>query len=285
MARGPRHTAAPTAGTQRLLRRRWLARRLASLLVLAGAVAPLAGWGPATQVAIARTAARLAPPGLAGQLERRADRFREGVLAPFQEGAPERHYRNRDGGALDAAIADEVARAIATLRRPASFDDVVYRLGRVSHFVADANNPLNAAGDDAAEGRYFADWLRYADSARPRFVPVFYLGEPSVGNERGLRFLVLRALQRGRALYPLVGEEYRRIDFGSGAAGFDDRSTAFGIAAVSYSHAISDVARVLHYVWLAGGGGDPRGELWAATPPSAGSAEERLLLLPAGGSR
>ncbi|HEV8239856.1 MAG TPA: hypothetical protein VGS57_10860 [Thermoanaerobaculia bacterium] len=257
-----------------------------TVAIAVAAAAPLAAWSPTTQVSIARTAARLAPPDLARQIEHRADRFRDGVLAPFQEGVPERHYRNRDRGALDAALADEVAGAVAALREPAPFDDVVYRLGRIAHWVGDANNPLNAAGDDPDEGRYFADWLRYADSARPRFAPVFYLGEPTVQSDRDVRLLVLRALQRGRDLYPRVGDEYRRVHFASGAAAFDDRSTAFGVAAISFSHAITDVARVLHYVWLAGGGGDQRPELWTTAAVSGpGHPEQRLLLLPKAGGR
>ena len=260
--------------------------RCLALLAFAAALsampAPLAAWSPSTQVSIARTAARLAPPDLARQIEHRSDRFREGVLAPFSETAIERHYRNRDRGALDATLADEVAAAIAALRQPAPFDEVVYRLGRVAHWVGDANNPLNAAGDDPAEGRYFADWLRYADSARPRFEPVFYLGEPTVGSDRDLRGLVLRALQRGRAFYPRVGDEYRRIGYAAGVHGFDDRSTAFGVAAVSYSHAISDLARVMRYIWLAGGGGDPRPSQW--TDAGIGMRpESRIVLLPKAG--
>lgn len=266
-------------------RRPLLTRTVAvAALTFAAALLParLAAWSPATQVSIARTAARLAPPDLARQIERRSERYREGVLAPFQESAVERHYRNLDRGALDAVLADEVAGAVAALRQPAPFDDVVYRLGRVAHWVADANNPLNAAGDDPEEGRYFADWLRYADSARPRFAPVYYLGEPPVISERDVRLLTLRALQRGRGFYPRVGDEYRRIGFGAGARGFDDRSTAFGVAAVSFSHAISDLARVLRYVWIAGGGGDPRPPLLT----DAGSATSgQLLVLPKTGGK
>ena len=269
----PRSTGAGAAGGR---------IALTAALALAAA-SPLAAWSPTTQVSIARTAAHLAPPDLARQIEHRADRFRDGVLAPFQEGAPERHYRNRDRGTLDAALAEEVAGAVAALRQPAPFDDVVYRLGRIAHWVGDANNPLNAAGDDPDEARYFADWLRYADSARPRFAPVFYLGEPTVTSDHDLRQLTLRALQRGRDLYPRVGDEYRRIGYSAGTQGFDDRSTAFGVAAISFSHAITDLTRVLHYVWLAGGGGDPRPELWTAAANT--TPDRRLLLLPKAGGR
>ena len=278
MHRKPRSGAGAAGGRFALS----AALTLAAALSLAAAT-PLAAWSPTTQVSVARTAAHLAPPDLARQIEHRAERFRDGVLAPFQEGAPERHYRNRDRGALDTALADEVAGAVAALRQPAPFDDVVYRLGRIAHWVADANNPLNAAGDDPDEGRYFADWLRYADSARPRFAPVFYLGEPTVTSDRDLRQLTLRALQRGRDLYPRVGDEYRRVHFATGVAAFDDRSTAFGVAAISFSHAITDLTRVLHYVWLAGGGGDPRPELW--TVAGTTRADQRLLLLPKAGGR
>ena len=247
----------------------WLATAALALLA-----APLHAWAPATQVAIARAAANLAPPDLARQIAKRPERFRAGVLAPFSEGAPERHYRNLQSGALDRVLMDEVKGAVAALRQPLPFDEIVYRLGRVAHWVSDANNPLNASGDDPDEGRYFADYLRYAASAQPRFAPVFYAGEPAVTSEYDLKQLVLRSLHRGRDLYPLVGEEYRRVGFAPGVTAFDDRSTAFGVAAVSYSHAISDLARVLRYVWVQGGGADPRDRLWASPP--------ELLVLPKG---
>ena len=263
--------AVPACGgaPRRTLAARWGVWCLAAI----AAAAPAAAWGPDSQVTIAREAANLAPPDLQRQLERHADRLREGALAPFRGTAPERHYRNRDAGALEVAILEETRAAIAAIRQPAPFEEIVYRLGVLGHYVADANNPLNSSGDDAEEARYFADYLRYSQSAERRFALVFYAGEPAVESENDVRLLVLRALHRGRKVYPLVGAEYRRIGFGSGVGRFDDRSTAFGVAAVSFSHAVSDLARVLRYVWLQGGGADPRQEMWSAERP-------RLLLLP-----
>jgi len=75
-----------------------------------------------------------------------------------------------------------------------------------------------------------------------------------------------------RERYAEVGREYRRIDFASGVAAFDDHSTAFGVASLAFSHAVTDVASVLRYIWLRAGGGDSRSGL-AAT----GS---RVVLLP-----
>ncbi|MEO7973751.1 MAG: hypothetical protein ABIU84_09185, partial [Thermoanaerobaculia bacterium] len=142
--------------------------------------------------------------------------------------------------------------------------EVVEHLGRISHFVADANLPLNTANTDPREGAYFRDFLEYADSARTRFAVVFYGLGPDWRGPRDVESWTRSTLARGRKLYPAIGEEYRRIGATPGATGtsgvtrFDDRSTAFAVAALSYSHAVSDVARALRHVWLAAGGSDPR---------------------------
>ena len=163
--------------------------------------------------------------------------------------------KNPDGsGELDRAVVAEMNAAIDLIRRHRPFAEVVERLGRVSHFVADANLPLNTANTDAQEARYFRDFLDYADSARPRFAVVFYGLGPAWKSPRDLQTWTRATLARGRKLYPAIGEEYRRIGDVDGLAGFDDRSTAFAVAALSYSHAVSDVARALRYVWLAAGG-------------------------------
>ena len=247
---------------------------LLALVLLAAAAPPARAWSPKSQVAIAEEAAQLAAPDLAPQLERHADRFREGIVAPFRGTAPEQHYRNAHAGdgTLDQTIFHEVDAAIAALQKFAPFEDIVYRLGIVSHYLADANNPLNASADDPREGEYYADYLRYMQSAEPRFALVFYAGEPEVTTDREMRLLVYRALARSRRDYPLVAAEYARIGYASGVERFDDRSTAFGVAAISFSHAVSDIARVFHYIWLRGGGGDPRQDLW--------EGQQGLLLLP-----
>jgi len=249
---------------------------LAALTALTGltmAAAPGAAWTPRTQVAIAREAARLAPPDLARQIARREHAYEAGVAAPFEESDPGRHMKNEDGsGTLDRALAAEVRGAIEAIRDHRPFDEVVRRLGSVSHFVADANNPLATSAADAEEGRYFADYLRYAESAEPRFSLVFYGLPPRLEGDRDLAALVGETLRRGRELYPLVGREYRRIGFGSGVAAFDDHSSAFGVASLAFSHAVTDVAAVLRYIWLRAGGGDERSGLAANG--------RRVLLLP-----
>jgi hypothetical protein len=241
---------------------------------LLGALASPAGaWTPETQLTIAREAARLAPADLARQIGKRQGAYEAGVLRPFDDTDPDRHRKNADGtGELDRAVREEVEATVAAIRSHRPFDEIVRRLGAVAHYVADANNPLAASNEDAEAGRYFADYLRYAESALPRFPLVFYGVEPGLERERDVSPLIAQALRRGRELYPLIGLEYRKLDFASGIGVFDDRSTAFGVASVSFSHAVTDVAQVLRYIWLRAGGADDRSGL-----PAAGT---RLLLLP-----
>ncbi|HEV7518807.1 MAG TPA: hypothetical protein VGR07_21115 [Thermoanaerobaculia bacterium] len=246
---------------------------LAAALLVAVATPPAVAWTPATQATIAREAARLAPPDLARQIARHKADYQAGVAAPFADTDALRHMRNPDGeGSLDRVIAAEAEGAVAAIRGHQPFAEVVRRLGTVAHFVADADNPLAASGDDPEEGRYFADFLRYAESAEPRFPLIFYGAWPALNTPRDLDALLAESLRRGRELYPTVGREYRRIDFASGLGRFDDRSSAFGVASVAWSHAVTDVALVLRYIWLRAGGADDRSGL--------STAGGRLLLIP-----
>jgi hypothetical protein len=220
---------------------------------------PAFAWTPASQIAIGENAASIAPPDLARQISRHRKEFRRGVLAPFESTTQSVHVKNANGsGNLDRTVHSATARAIDAIVTHKPFAEVVYKLGVVAHFVADANNPLNSSDADPDELAYFADYLRYIDSARERYPIVFY-GEGRDLRESGdLRRLVGSSLHRGRDLYPMIGAEYERVGRIDGISLFDDRSTAFGIGSLSVSHAVSDIAAVLRYIWLQSGGGDGR---------------------------
>lgn len=237
-----------------------LAGSLLAGWILAGS--PALAWSPGFQKTLATEAARLAPPDLARQIDRHAEEFQSGVLAPFQDREPGRHVANADGsGELEAVIVEETERAVEMIRTLAPFDRIVTQLGVVAHFVADAHNPLNAADTDPRERDFYADYLRYAESAEPRVPLVFYGFRPGSGEPDGpdgVRELARQAVARSRVLYPLIGREYRRVGFASGRTSFDDRSTAFGVTATQFSRAASDIAEVLRYIWLRAGGADQR---------------------------
>jgi hypothetical protein len=252
------------------------AAALGTLALAAALAAPADAWTPRTQQTIAWEAALLAPPDLARQLVKRRAAYLAGVLEPFGDSDPGRHRKDEDGsGSLDGTIEEAVTQAVTAIRTHRPFNEVVFRMGMVAHFMADANNPLATSSADGEAARYFVDFLRFAEAAEPRFPLVFYGNRPGLERGANVSGLVAETLRRGRSLYPAIGLEYRRIDFASGIGRFDDRSTAFGVASVAFSHAVTDVALVLRYIWLRAGGGDDRAGL-----PASGT---RLLLLPRAG--
>lgn len=237
------------------------------------AAAPAVAWSPSMQEAIALEAARFAPVELRAELQRHVRGLAAGAREPIAENDGNRHVKNDDGsGRLDRVLAEEVAAAIDAMRAGRSWTEIARRLGRVSHFAADLNQPLNTSARDREEGRFFRDFALYADSARPRFALVTYGLERPLGGSAGLRQLTEEALVRGRRLYPAVGREYRRVGFATGAGAFDDRSTAFAVAALSYSHAVSDAARLFRHIWAAAATGAPD-RIAAVRVPAAGGAD------------
>lgn len=200
--------------------------------------------------------------------------FLAGVGEPFGDERSARHTA-APAGVLDRVVVEEANRAVAAIRSHQPFDDIVRQLGVVAHFVADANYPLNTAATDPREADFFADYARYVETAEPRLPLVFYGVIPALDQRPDVAPLMALTLSRGRRLYPLVGREYRRIGFASGVGRFDDRSTAFGVASLSFSHAVTDVARVFRWIWIQGGGADPRSAL-----PDRGGTLLRLPRLP-----
>ncbi len=218
----------------------------------------LAAWTPETQKLIAIEAAKLSPPDLFHLIDRHEDRFLDGVVAPFREGDPSRHYKNLDGsGLLDRVIAEEAQRAIDYIEGHQPFPEIARQLGVLAYFMASANNPLNTSSEDQWESQYFKDYASYVESARAR-LPVIFYGSDSLLDAGDVDGFVSRVLARGRLLYPSIGIEYRRIGKLPGSQYFDDRSTAFGVTSVAFSRAVSDVALMLRYVWITAGGLDQR---------------------------
>jgi hypothetical protein len=232
--------------------------------------APSQAWTPATVQAIAGEAYVLAPRDLARQIAHHRDVFAAGVAAPLPErdlATPER---------LAKAVDGEVAAAIQAIQKHKPFPEVVRRLGVVASYLAYANAPLPgwAAGDaNVPEGaRIGPDYFRYAEAVESRFPLIFYGILPGLEAQKGVGAVVDEALRRGRESVPLLDLEYQRIGFASGLDLFDDRSTAFGVASTSFSHAVTDVSTVLRYIWLKAGGSDDRTHL-----PARG---EELIVLP-----
>jgi hypothetical protein len=229
----------------------------------AGSAAAEPTWNESTASAIAELGARLGPPDLARQVVKRFPSYRQGLREVLDLALTPGAANTAAAGAAAASAASanadrEAAALVSAIRAHRSFDDVVYRSGRLAGWLAMANQPLAVADRDGGEPAFRADFLRFVESRRRRFALARDRrpdGTPSA--------LVAAARRRGERYYDLIGREYRRVG-GPDARGselFDDRSTAFGVAALSFNHAMNDVAAALSAAWLQAGGADPRGTL------------------------
>jgi hypothetical protein len=136
------------------------------------------------------------------------------------------------------------------IRKREPMPQVVERLGGLAHLVADANNPFHIANDDPRLDEAHNDFEQYFERRMPKFATVFYGLDPSFR----LGSYLDRTFARTGKFYPLMGEEYFRFGERRTSADFDDRSTAFGVASVCYSHAVTDLVNLYYYIWREAGG-------------------------------
>ncbi|HVR42377.1 MAG TPA: hypothetical protein VMS56_02930 [Thermoanaerobaculia bacterium] len=213
------------------------------------AAAPLLAWTADAEVRIAKKAASLAPPDLRMLILKYEAEYLAGVRdASAEERDAERHRERTAGGPFRREIDEQVSRAVQTVRRRDPMSELVYQLGTISHLVADANNPLRVGPSSLAPVErdyeaYFAGNLR-------KFPTVFY----GLRDGFDVSGVIGAAFERSRRFNALLEQEYHREGRRRSSAEFDDRSTAFGIASVSYSRAVSDTVNVFFYVWKEAGG-------------------------------
>jgi len=152
-------------------------------------------------------------------------------------------------GHLRERIQDEASAIVSLIRTKKPMQEVVFRLGMLAHLVGDANNPFHVATSGAVEPAH-ADFEHYFEIRMERFPTVFYGLDPRFA----LPQYVDRTLNRTAKYAPLMDEEYFRGGKRHTSAEFDDRSTAFGVASICYSHAISDIVNLDYFIWRQAGG-------------------------------
>jgi len=211
-----------------------------------------AAWTRASDERIANKAGSLAPPDLRMLIERFGGEYKRGLTrAQSDEGSDIHHYfvLSRQGR-LREGIERETRLAISMIRKGDPMSDVVERLGILAHLVADANNPFHVANDDARLSETHNDFETYFERRLSKFPTVFYGLDPQFR----LNAYLDKTFARSASFYPLVREEYFRGGARRTSADFDDRSTAFGVASVSYSRAVTDLVNLYFHIWKEAGG-------------------------------
>ncbi len=211
-----------------------------------------AAWTRASDERIAKKGAALAPPDLRMLIERFEIDYKQGLArAQADEGTESHHYfvLSREGR-LRERIERETRGTVDAIRKGEPMSAVVERLGALAHLVADANNPFHVAKDDPRLSASKNDFEQYFERRLPKFPTVFYGLDP----EFRLAPYLDRTFARSAKFYPLVASEYFRDGERRTSAAFDDRSTAFGVASISYSRAVTDVVNLYYFIWKEAGG-------------------------------
>ena len=120
----------------------------------------------------------------------------------------------------------------------------------IAHLVADANNPFHISDNDPRLSLSHDDFEQYFERRMAQFPTVFY----GLDDAFHLGSYLDRTFARTSRRYPLMSEEYFRGGERRTSAEFDDRSTAFGVASVCYSHAVTDLVNLYYYIWKEAGG-------------------------------
>jgi hypothetical protein len=209
-------------------------------------------WTRVSDERIARKAAALAPPDLSMLIDRFEADYRRGLeRAQADEGSDShRYFVLSRKGRLRERIEKETRGAIDAVHKGDPMSTVVERLGGLVHLIADANNPFHVADDNPRLGASQNDYEQYFERRLAKFPTVFYGLDPQFR----LGSYLDKTFARSAKFYPLVAEEYFRGGERRTSAAFDDRSTAFGIASISYSRAVTDVVNLYYYIWKEAGG-------------------------------
>jgi hypothetical protein len=227
-------------------------RRLPTLLLLILTSLTASAWTRTSDIRIAERSLALAPPDLQLVLKRFAPEFENGLQrAESDEGSEVHHYfvLSRQGK-LRERIEQETRETIALIHDNKSMALAAQHLGVLAHLVADANNPFHTSNADPRLGLMHDDFEQFFERRMAHFPTVFY----GLSSNFQLSTFLDRSLTRSSRLQPLMSEEYFRGGTEHHSIEFDDRSTAFGVASVCYSHAVTDLVNLYYYIWRESGG-------------------------------
>ncbi len=209
------------------------------------------GWTAVSYQAMAEDALRLAPPKLVLIIEKNEKEFKRGLNAPLKSEGGEIHCLHVDNsyGKAHTMVSYLLNEAIELSAEQGHLDDIAYRLGMVAHLIADVNNPLNTSERDKKEKTYREDFSRYLERKRPKFILTFDGYEKNFFSTMNVSAYLQNSAKRANLFYSYLGQSYYKGGKLRSSSSFDDRSTPFGIAASSYSHAVSDIVKLWSYFW------------------------------------
>jgi len=230
-------------------------------------------WTGPMDARVVREAVRLMPLSLKGILEGHLDDLNAGARQSAEDETSPWHQQDpgQTTPCAAARVEDLATSVVSMIDGHQPFGDVARQMGEIAHFIGDLNNPLQVSSDDAREARYAGDYAEYVESNLDKFPLVFYgwkeatLDGPGAAGPRAFSEQIA---SRARRYYARLGQAYAPGDPATVSQRFDVRSLPFGIGSLSYSHSVSDTARIWLSIWERAHG-DVRGTPYLARDRSS----------------
>jgi len=229
----------------------------ASALLLTGFwPSPAWAWTDATRRRMVDDAIRMSPPALATVLERYRSDLVHGMSDPARAESGEDHRQHVSGtyGGAAGKIAFHSEQAVKIIGQPGRLRLAVYALGTAAHYVADVNFPLNCISGPVGDPVFYGDYARYSEKMMRHF-PVVLDRKPTPDLDRNsLEVFGKKAAQRSSQYVAPIQAAYTPGGKPRSAAAFDEKSIPFGVASLSYSQTVNDIARLWAHLWNRAGG-------------------------------
>jgi hypothetical protein len=131
------------------------------------------------------------------------------------------------------------------LGQAVKFDEVAYEYGVLAKMISDMNDPTRFSAN-----RELQQQFQKLLAAKHTKIPVVFYGyEDRLLKEKNLKGYLESTIERSQQQRDKLIRSYAAHGNVAHLADSDDRSPAFGIASLFYSHAVSDVANLWLYVW------------------------------------
>ena len=226
------------------------------VILLLSAVPPLPAWTPVTQEAIAENASRFMPLSLRRLLYKHAVELKEGAVDPFSFGDDENHYYHLDGsyGTLPIKVNRQVEKIRLLIERRSPFKKIVYEMGVLSHYVADASHPLHTGSDDPEERLYIKEFNLLTEKKMDKIRIVFNsLSDPYLEQGNPAAFVANEAVRANR-YYEWISSSFMEGGRVLSYYNFNDKHPVFGVASLSFSNAVNNVGKLWFYIWKTSNG-------------------------------
>jgi hypothetical protein len=210
------------------------------------------GWTSRTHQKIAADASKLTPYELKLLLKRHSRELLEGAISPLGGRKGQEHFLLVDGsyGRAHIMIDRLVKNSLLRLKTgKLSLGDFCFELGKISHYIAEVNNPILTGDLKRKGGWFYKRFVNYTDSNLKSFNLTFDGYENDLLHKRDYKGYAISSAIRSAGLYQNLEEEYlarmkKKADYN-----FDKKSIPFAVAYLSYNYSVTDTAKVWYYLW------------------------------------